>query len=73
MRNTIIWVALGALSQFAVGLVTALALNRKVRGRGFARSAVFAPYGLCGVGVGRGGGVIIERAGARPRRMSGWI
>ena len=35
-----------------LGLLVALALNSKVRGTTFARSAVFAPYVLSGVGVG---------------------
>lgn len=35
-----------------LGLLVALALNAKVRGTTFARSAVFAPYVLSGVGVG---------------------
>ncbi|WP_284976383.1 sugar ABC transporter permease [Arthrobacter sp. efr-133-TYG-104] len=36
----------------ALGLLIAVALNSKVRGTTFARSAVFAPYVLSGVGVG---------------------
>ncbi|KRE80326.1 glycerol-3-phosphate ABC transporter permease [Arthrobacter sp. Soil763] len=35
-----------------LGLLVALALNSEVRGTTFARSAVFAPYVLSGVGVG---------------------
>ncbi len=35
-----------------LGLLVAIALNANVKGRGFARSAVFAPYVLSGVGVG---------------------
>ncbi|MDQ4488782.1 sugar ABC transporter permease [Sinomonas sp. ASV486] len=35
-----------------LGILVALALNAKVRGTTFARSAVFAPYVLSGVGVG---------------------
>ncbi|MGN6440341.1 MAG: carbohydrate ABC transporter permease [Arthrobacter sp.] len=35
-----------------LGLLVALALNAKIRGTTFARSAVFAPYVLSGVGVG---------------------
>ncbi|MBG0740020.1 sugar ABC transporter permease [Paeniglutamicibacter antarcticus] len=35
-----------------LGLLVAIALNAKVKGQGFARSAVFAPYVLSGVGVG---------------------
>ncbi|WP_210418862.1 MULTISPECIES: carbohydrate ABC transporter permease [Pseudarthrobacter] len=35
-----------------LGLLVALALNARVRGTTFARSAVFAPYVLSGVGVG---------------------
>jgi len=34
------------------GLLIALALNRKVRGAGLARAAVFSPFVLSGVGVG---------------------
>ena len=36
----------------ALGLLVALALNQKVRGRTIARATVFAPYVLSGVGVG---------------------
>ncbi|MBN9128750.1 MAG: sugar ABC transporter permease [Paenarthrobacter ureafaciens] len=52
---------LGATAVFTVvtvggsmvlGLLVALALNSKVRGTTFARSVVFAPYVLSGVGVG---------------------
>ena len=35
-----------------LGLLVALALNARIRGTTFARSAVFAPYVLSGVGVG---------------------
>ncbi len=35
-----------------LGLLVGIALNAKVKGQGFARSAVFAPYVLSGVGVG---------------------
>jgi sn-glycerol 3-phosphate transport system permease protein len=35
-----------------LGLLIALALNRSVRGVGFARAAVFSPFVLSGVGVG---------------------
>lgn len=36
----------------ALGLLLALALNQKLKGRTFARAVVFAPYVLSGVGVG---------------------
>jgi sn-glycerol 3-phosphate transport system permease protein len=35
-----------------LGLLVALALNKRVRGAGFARAAVFSPFVLSGVGVG---------------------
>jgi sn-glycerol 3-phosphate transport system permease protein len=35
-----------------LGLFIALALNRKIRGAGFAQATVFSPYVLSGVGVG---------------------
>lgn len=35
-----------------LGLLIALALNRRVPGTGVARAAVFSPYVLSGVGVG---------------------
>jgi sn-glycerol 3-phosphate transport system permease protein len=55
------WDILGVTAVFTVatiggsmilGLLVALALNRKVRGSGFARATVFAPFVLSGVGVG---------------------
>ena len=36
----------------ALGLLIAMALNQKLKGRTFARAVVFAPYVLSGVGVG---------------------
>ena len=36
----------------ALGLLVAVALNKRVRGVGFARAAVFSPFVLSGVGVG---------------------
>ena len=36
----------------ALGLMVALALNQRLKGRTFARAVVFAPYVLSGVGVG---------------------
>lgn len=52
LRNTAVWVALGASSQFVVGLITALALNRKVRGIWLARVLVLVPWFLPSVVVG---------------------
>ncbi len=45
VRNTFVWVAGGALSQFLVGLITALALNRKtLRGGPLARVLLLLPW-----------------------------
>jgi multiple sugar transport system permease protein len=52
LRNTAIWVVVGALSQFGFGLMTALALNRKVRGIGLARILVLVPWFLPSVVAG---------------------
>lgn len=52
VRNTAAWVALGASSQFLVGLITALALNRKVRGIWLARILVLVPWFLPSVVAG---------------------
>lgn len=51
-RNTAIWVVLGASSQFVVGLITALALNRKVRGIWLIRILVLVPWFLPSVVAG---------------------
>ncbi|HEY8601302.1 MAG TPA: sugar ABC transporter permease [Thermomicrobiales bacterium] len=51
-RNTVIWVVLGASSQFVVGLITALALNRKVRGIWLIRILVLVPWFLPSVVAG---------------------
>jgi multiple sugar transport system permease protein len=44
-RNTVVWVALGAGSQFLLGLTIALALNRpRLRGIGFLRLGLLLPW-----------------------------
>jgi multiple sugar transport system permease protein len=44
-RNTVVWVTVGAGSQFLLGLVTALALNRpRLRGLGFLRVGLLLPW-----------------------------
>lgn len=42
--NTMLWVVLGVASQFALGLATALALNRPLRGMRLARVLVLLPW-----------------------------
>lgn len=52
LGTTAVFTAATVGGSMALGLLVALALNSKVRGTTFARSAVFAPYVLSGVGVG---------------------
>ncbi|WP_223858640.1 carbohydrate ABC transporter permease [Pseudarthrobacter sulfonivorans] len=52
LRTTAVFTAATVGGSMVLGLLIALALNSKVRGTTFARSAVFAPYVLSGVGVG---------------------
>ncbi|MGT2461555.1 carbohydrate ABC transporter permease [Sinomonas atrocyanea] len=52
LGTTAIFTVLTVGLSMVLGLLVALALNAKVRGTTFARSAVFAPYVLSGVGVG---------------------
>lgn len=52
LGTTLIFTVVTVGGSMALGLLVALALNSKVRGTTFARSAVFAPYVLSGVGVG---------------------
>jgi multiple sugar transport system permease protein len=42
--NTVIWVTAGTVSQFALGLLAALALNRRLRGMKIARVLVLLPW-----------------------------
>lgn len=51
-RVTIIFTASTVLISMAVGLALALVLDKRIPGRTFARTAVFSPYVLSGVGVG---------------------
>ncbi|MCZ9883369.1 carbohydrate ABC transporter permease [Arthrobacter sp. B2a2-09] len=52
LGTTVIFTVVTVGGSMVLGLLVALALNAKVRGTTFARSAVFAPYVLSGVGVG---------------------
>ncbi|MEQ4519400.1 sugar ABC transporter permease [Pseudarthrobacter sp. B907] len=52
LGTTAIFTLITVGGSMVLGLLVALALNSKVRGTTFARSAVFAPYVLSGVGVG---------------------
>ncbi len=52
LGTTAIFTVFTVGGSMVLGLLIALALNQKIPGRTFARSAVFAPYVLSGVGVG---------------------
>ncbi|MDD1476818.1 carbohydrate ABC transporter permease [Arthrobacter sp. H16F315] len=52
LGTTAVFTVITVGGSMVLGLLVALALNSKVRGTTFARSAVFAPYVLSGVGVG---------------------
>lgn len=52
LRNTVEWVAVGVIGQFLVGLVTALALNRDIKGVGVFRLLVLIPWFLPSVVAG---------------------
>ncbi|MDR5712830.1 sugar ABC transporter permease [Nesterenkonia flava] len=50
-RVTIIFTAGAVIGSMVLGLLIALVLNKKLPGRTFARTAVFSPYVLSGVGI----------------------
>lgn len=50
-RVTLIFTAATVLGSMVLGLLIALVLNKKIPGRTVARTAVFSPYVLSGVGV----------------------
>lgn len=52
LGTTAIFTVFTVDGSMVLGLLIALALNQKLPGRTFARSAIFAPYVLSGVGVG---------------------
>ncbi|MDN5727107.1 MAG: sugar ABC transporter permease, partial [Propionibacteriales bacterium] len=52
LGTTAIFTVFTVGGSMVLGLLISLALNRGLRGTTFARSAVFAPYVLSGVGVG---------------------
>lgn len=52
LRNTAVWVIVGVLSEFTLGLITALALNRGGRGMKIASAMVLLPWILPSVVAG---------------------
>ena len=50
-RITILFTLGAVIGSMVLGMLIALVLNKKIPGRTFARTAVFAPYVLSGVGV----------------------
>lgn len=52
LRVTLVFTVITVGGSMLLGLLVALALNQQIPGTTFARSAVFAPYVLSGVGVG---------------------
>lgn len=52
LGTTAVFTLITVGGSMVLGLLVAFALNQPVRGRTFARAAVFAPYVLSGVGVG---------------------
>jgi sn-glycerol 3-phosphate transport system permease protein len=52
LTTTAIFTVVTVGGSMALGLLVAVALNKRVRGVGFARAAVFSPFVLSGVGVG---------------------
>lgn len=52
LGTTVVFTVATVGGSMLLGLLVALALNRKIRGVGLARAAVFSPFVLSGVGVG---------------------
>lgn len=50
-KNTAIFTTGAVLGSMVLGILVALVLNKKIPGRGVARTAVFSPYVLSGVGI----------------------
>nr|WP_176457223.1 MULTISPECIES: sugar ABC transporter permease [unclassified Rhodococcus (in: high G+C Gram-positive bacteria)] len=50
--NTVVFTVAAVVGSLVLGLVLALLLDRKLRGRNFVRSAVFAPYVISGAAIG---------------------
>ena len=49
LRNSVLWVIGSTAIQFVLGLMVALLLNQKFRGRGLARAAALSPWAVSGV------------------------
>ncbi len=61
IRNTFVWVAGGATSQFTLGLITALALNRKnLRGGPLARVLLLLPWVIPSIVAGHMWALLLE-------------
>lgn len=52
VSNTVIFTIAAVVGSLVLGLVLAMLLDRKLRGRNFVRSAVFAPFVISGAAIG---------------------
>nr|WP_176458732.1 sugar ABC transporter permease [Rhodococcus sp. 15-649-1-2] len=52
VSNTVIFTIAAVVGSLVLGLVLAILLDRKLRGRNFVRSAVFAPFVISGAAIG---------------------
>lgn len=52
LKNTLVYVVVSVLGQFLLGMILALALKKKFRGRGIYQSIVFLPWAFSGFVVG---------------------
>lgn len=43
-KNTVVWTIFSVLGEYLLGLITAVLLNQKIRGRAFFRIAIFIPW-----------------------------
>ncbi|MGB3371618.1 MAG: sugar ABC transporter permease, partial [Rhodococcus sp. (in: high G+C Gram-positive bacteria)] len=52
VANTVVFTIAAVVGSLVLGLILAMLLDRKLRGRNFVRSAVFAPFVISGAAIG---------------------
>lgn len=52
MTNTVVFTLFAVVGSMVLGLILAMVLNQKLKGRNFTRSVAFAPYAISGAAIG---------------------
>ncbi|WPF67305.1 MULTISPECIES: sugar ABC transporter permease [unclassified Corynebacterium] len=73
LSNTLIFTVCAVIGSMVLGLVLAMLLDQKLRGRNFARSVVFAPFAISGAAIGVAFQFIFDPSFGLIQSVLGWF